>query len=71
MFVCLFSIAYTASSDEQAQPSSTESSHSRLNCHPTTVSSSVEIASLRIEEVKLPLIFSLFIIIVILAKVGK
>ncbi|XP_019854262.1 PREDICTED: sodium/hydrogen exchanger 3-like isoform X2 [Amphimedon queenslandica] len=40
------------------------------HCHSETVNSNVRLATLKIEEVKLPLIFSSFIIIVILAKIG-
>lgn len=41
------------------------------HCHPDTVNSNIRLATLKIEEVKLPLIFSSFIIIVILAKIGE
>lgn len=55
----LFVVCYGA---EDAIPS---------HCHTDFVSSAIRVATLKIEEVKIPLIYSAFIVIVILAKIGE
>lgn len=66
LVLCLIHDSLGASDNHATPTTSSDKCH-----HEEVVSSDVKVASLKLEEVKLPLIFGTFVIITILAKMGK
>lgn len=63
---CLIHVSLGAQDDHATPTTPSDKCH-----HEEVVSSDVSVATLKLEEVKLPLIFGTFIIVTILAKMGK
>ena len=69
LLVLALILAGATANDEKATTATTSSPG---NCHEEeTIDSRVRVASLRLEEVQIPLIISIFIIVVILVKIGE
>ena len=66
LVLCLVHGSLGASDDHATPTTPSDKCH-----HEEVVSSDVRVATLKLEEVKLPLIFGTFIIVTILAKMGK
>ena len=66
IYIVVFQLAITNGNEEAQENGEPDKCSEEMK-----VDSTVRVASLRIEEVKIPLIFSVFVLIVILVKMGE